>query len=203
MIMKLHSTAIAVGGAILLAGCVVMPTAPMVTVLPGTGKPFDQFHADDANCRNYAYSSVAGPSQAATNTAAANTAAATAIGAAAGAIIGGATGSAGAGAAIGAGSGLLFGSAANANALNYSSYDLQRQYDGAYIQCMYAHGNRVPARVYGGGYSMYSTPAPYSDVPPDYVPNRRPSSDVPPDYVPNGGSGSIPPPNTPPPRGAQ
>ena len=187
--MKPLSIAMAVGGAILLAGCAVMPTAPMVTVLPGTGKPFDQFHADDANCRNYAYSSVAGPQQSATNTAAANTAAATAIGAAAGAIIGAATGSAGTGAAIGAGSGLLFGSAAGANALAYSSYDLQRMYDSAYIQCMYAHGNRVPARVYGS--RPYPAPS-YSAPPPE---------DVPPDYVPRQAPGSIPPPDTPPPRG--
>lgn len=178
-----------VAGAILVAGCVVMPTAPMVTVLPGSNKPFDQFHADDANCRGYAYSMVAGPSQAATNTAAANAAAGTALGAAAGALIGSATGSAGAGAAIGAGTGLLFGSAAGANAYGYSYYDLQRQYDSAYIQCMYAHGNRVPARMYGGAY-----PAPAYAAP-------APSSDVPPDYVPKPGPGSIPPPDTPPPRG--
>ena len=189
MIMKLRPLTLSVGTAILLAGCVYMPTAPMVTVLPGTGKPFDQFHADDANCRNYAYSMVAGPSQAATNTAAANAAAGTALGAAAGALIGAASGSAGAGAAIGAGTGLLFGSAAGANALGYSYYDLQRQYDGAYIQCMYANGNRVPTRMYGRAYPApaYTAPAPSPDVPPDYVPRPNP--------------GSIPPPDTPPPRG--
>jgi len=174
-------------GAAMLAGCVYMPTAPMVTALPGTGKAFDQFRIDDVNCRNYAYSSVAGPSQAASNTAAANTAASTALGAAAGALIGAAAGDAGAGAAIGAGTGLLFGGTANANALGYSYYDLQRQYDSAYIQCMYAHGNRVPARVYG---RTYPSPA-YSAPPPE---------DVPPDYVPRQGPGT-PPPDMPPPRG--
>lgn len=189
--MKSRSIAVCVAGAIVLAGCVVMPTAPMVTVLPGTGKPFDQFHADDANCRNYAYSTVVGPSQAATNTAAANAAAGTALGAAAGALIGAATGSAGTGAAIGAGTGLLFGSAAGANTLGYSSYDLQRQYDNAYIQCMYANGNRVPARMYGPA-RTYSAPAYAAPAPPE---------DVPPDYVPNTGPGSVPPPDTPPPRG--
>ena len=193
--MKGYALAISVSGAMLVAGCVVMPTAPMVTALPGTGKPIDQFQADDMTCRNYAYSNIAGPSQVATNTAAANTAAATVFGAAAGALIGGATGSAGAGAAIGAGTGLLFGGAANANALGYSSYDLQRQFDGAYIQCMYVHGNRVPMRVYGRGYGVprgyggptYGAPSAPEDVPPDYVPTPRPST--------------IPPPETPPPRG--
>ena len=189
MILKRSAIAMSVS-ALVLAGCVVMPTAPMVTALPGTGKPFDQFRIDDTNCRNFAYSSVAGPSQAASNTAAANAAAGTAIGAAAGALIGAASGNAGTGAAIGAGTGLLFGSAAGANALGYSYYDLQRQYDSAYIQCMYANGNRVPARFYGspGGYSMrtYAAPAAPSDVPPDYAPSPPP--------------GSIPPPGTPPPR---
>jgi hypothetical protein len=195
MIMKRYPLATSIGGALLVAGCVVMPTAPMVTVFPGTNKPFDQFQADDMTCRNYAYSGIAGPSQAATNTAAANTAAATVLGAAAGALIGSATGSAGAGAAIGAGTGLLFGGAANANALGYSSYDLQRQFDNAYIQCMYVHGNRVPMRMYGRGYGVprgYGAPA--------YVPPTG-SEDVPPDYVPTPTPGSIPPPDTPPPRG--
>lgn len=188
-------------GTALLGGCVVLPTAPMVTALPGSTKGFDEFRMDDAYCRNYAQSLVAGPSQAATNNAAAGAAGSAALGAAAGAIIGAATGDAGAGAAIGAGTGLLFGSAYGANALGYSSYALQRQYDGAYVQCMYAHGNRVPARVYPG-YAERTSPR-YAGVPPDY-----PSSNagVPPDYPsqqyppPNPSAGSIPPPNTPPPR---
>jgi hypothetical protein len=132
---------------------------------------------DDVDCRSYAYSTVAGPSQAASNTAAANAVGGAALGAAAGAIIGSATGNAGPGAAIGAGTGLLFGSAAGANSLGYSSYGLQRQYDNAYVQCMYAHGNRVPARFVGRG----SPPptyrgAPPADVPPDYVPGPRGSA---------------------------
>ena len=190
--MKPTLCAMSLGSAVLLAGCVIVPTAPMVTVLPGSTKPFDQFRVDDADCRNYAYSTVVGPSQAATNTAAANAAAGTAIGAAAGAIIGSASGNAGAGAAIGAGTGLLFGSAAGANAWNYSYYGLQRQYDAAYVQCMYAHGNRVPARVYGaadGAYTVRTYPAP-----------RSAPEDVPPDYVPPGGSQNSLPPRSGPPQ---
>ena len=41
--------------ALVLAGCVVVPTGPSVMVLPGTGKPFDQFRADEGVCRQYAY----------------------------------------------------------------------------------------------------------------------------------------------------
>ena len=54
------------------------------------------------------------------------------------------SGQAGHGAAIGAGTGLLFGSAAGANAAGYSSYRLQRVYDSAYVQCMYAKGHQIP-----------------------------------------------------------
>ena len=41
--------------ALLMVGaCTTMPTGPGVLVLPGTGKTFDQFRADDYSCRQYA-----------------------------------------------------------------------------------------------------------------------------------------------------
>ena len=85
------------------------------------------------------------------------------VGGAAGAIIGSVSGNAGHGAAIGAGTGLLFGSAAGANAAGYNSYDLQRRYDGAYLQCMYAKGNQVPARY---GPRAYGPPPGWVAPPP-------------------------------------
>jgi hypothetical protein len=131
---------------LVLGGCVTVPVGPAVRVMPGTGKGFDQFQADDVNCRQYAYASIGGPdaARAGQDNAAANAAVATAIGAAAGAAIGAVTGQAGHGAAIGAGTGLLWGSAGGANAAGYSSYQLQNMYDTAYMQCMYARGNQVP-----------------------------------------------------------
>ena len=45
---------------------------------------------------------------------------------------------------MGAGVGLLFGSAAGADAAQSYNYGSQRQYDNAYVQCMYAQGHRVP-----------------------------------------------------------
>jgi len=173
----------AVTSVLLLGGCVVLPTAPTVAALPGSQKGFDQFRADEDACRSYSYAAVGGAGQVATNNAAANAAVGTAIGAAAGAIIGSATGQAGAGAAIGAGTGLLFGGIAGADYAGYSSYQLQRQYDVTYVQCMYARGNRVPGRfVYRGPPRRYAPPyaPPYAPdyPPPDYVP---PGS-VPPDY---------------------
>src|SRR6266568_6172666 len=58
---------------------------------------------------------------------------------AAGAAIGGRSG-----AAVGAGGGLLVGSAAGADAADRSAYGVQRRYDYAFIQCMYAKGHKVP-----------------------------------------------------------
>ena len=50
--MKTTSKGFAAAGALLLlGGCVSMPSGPSMMVLPGTGKSFDQFRADDADCR--------------------------------------------------------------------------------------------------------------------------------------------------------
>lgn len=130
-----------------LAGCaVVPPSAPSLVSLPGAGKTYEQFQLDDLSCRGAAGQATGGPgpSQAAANNAVGSAAVGTAIGAAAGALIGSASGNVGAGAAIGAGAGLLTGSAVGANGAQYSAYGLQRQYDITYAQCMSAKGNQVP-----------------------------------------------------------
>ncbi len=173
--MKMRSAGLAVVASALLCACVTVPTGPSVMVLPGPTKSIDQFNADNWNCQQYARAIFDGsaPAQAAANSAAAGTL----LGAAAGAIIGSATGQAGQGAAIGAGTGLLFGSAAGSNAAGYSYYEGQRQYDIAYMQCMYARGHQIPGRR-----TVYTGPA--SNYPP-----------------PNTPAPSYPPPNTPPPPG--
>ncbi|WP_246793143.1 YMGG-like glycine zipper-containing protein [Burkholderia perseverans] len=148
----------AAAGAGLLSACAVMPPGPSVMALPGTGKTFDQFQADDGNCRQFATNQVGGVSsnQAATASALGSAAVGTALGAAAGAAFNG-----GRGAAVGAGAGLLAGSVVGMGNAQGSAYDVQRRYDYAYMQCMYAAGDRVPVpgRVrsrddggYGGGY---------------------------------------------------
>jgi OmpA family protein len=154
--------------ALVVAGCVTVPTGPAVMALPGSSKNFDAFRADDVSCREYAQYQL-GPvaGQEGQNRAVANAAGGAALGAAAGAIIGSVSGNAGHGAAIGAGTGLLFGSAVGADAAGYTSYDLQRRYDAAYLQCMYAKGNQVPA---GRRYSPRRYGPPVYGPPPDYVP---------------------------------
>ncbi len=159
---------------IALQACVTVPTSPSVMALPGTGKSFEQFRNDDAVCRQYAYEQAGGMAgqQAAQGSAVTSAVAGTALGTAAGALIGAGAGDAGAGAAIGAGTGLLLGSAAGSGAASESSYDAQRRYDNAYLQCMYAKGNQIPG-YYRGGYR--EAPRPRSSTPPP-----------PPDYPPPG-----------------
>jgi hypothetical protein len=180
--MSVRSLTVGLLSATVLGGCVTVPTGPAVMVLPGSNKSFDQFRLDEADCRNYAQAVIGGPNaaQPANDAAAANAAAGAALGAAAGAIIGAASGNAGHGAAIGAGTGLLFGSAAGSNTAGYSSYQLQRNYDVAYMQCMYARGNQVPGQVVYRGTAPASRTPVYSYPPPNYPPPNYPPPNYPP-----------------------
>ena|SRR5579871_3473915 len=145
--------------AVLLAGCASVPDGPSVLVLPGTGKSFDQFRADDVDCRQFASYQVGGKTanQSAVESGVASAAIGTAIGAAAGALIGGHQG-----AGVGAGAGLIGGTLVGTGTGSASSYTLQRRYDYSYQQCMYAKGNRVPV----SGRFSNSAPAPAAYPPP-------------------------------------
>jgi hypothetical protein len=147
-----------------LAGCVSYPQGPSVMVLPGRGKTFDQFRQDDMDCRNYAQYQSGGrdAAQSATSSAVESAAVGTAIGAAAGALIGGNH----QGAAVGAGAGLLTGSLAGSGAANTSARLSQRSYDQAYIQCMYAKGERVPVQEAPVRAPTYAAPPAYYRPPP-------------------------------------
>jgi len=143
-----------------------------VQVLPAPGKPFEQFQADDAVCRQWAAQQIGiSPQETVNQNAAAGAVIGTVIGAGAGALLGAATGHPGAGAAIGAGSGLLFGTASGANAGNISGYEAQRRYDNTYVQCMYSKGNQVPGMVrhYRPRSAAPPPPPDFDSVPPDYV----------------------------------
>jgi hypothetical protein len=128
--------------AVLLAGaCATIPDGPGVLVLPGTGKSFDEFKANDMECRQYASLQIGGssPNDAAANDGVKSAAIGAAVGAAAGALIGG-----GRGAGSGAGAGLIVGGLAGSGTGQQSGRNLQQRYDFAYQQCMYARGHRVP-----------------------------------------------------------
>jgi len=128
-----------------MGGCATVPSGPSVMALPAPGKPFSEFQADDANCRQWAAQQIGqSPQETANQNTVTGAVVGTVIGAGLGAAIGAASGHWGTGAAIGAGSGLLVGTAAGANAGQVYGREAQRRYDHAYIQCMYAVGNQVP-----------------------------------------------------------
>ena len=130
-----------------LGGCTTMPSGPNVMALPGNGKTFEQFRNDDYQCRGYAQSQLGGttPTTAMEDSGVRSAALGTVLGAVAGAAVNGSRG-----AAVGAGTGLAFGGLAGTGSGQASGYGVQRRYDYAYMQCMYAQGNRVPS---AGGYA--------------------------------------------------
>lgn len=81
----------AVAATMLCVGCATAPAGPSVNVLPGTGKPFEQFQADVSVCREWAAGQVKGAF------------------------------------------------------MDAPSWEVQRRYDNAYVQCMYAKGHQVPS----------------------------------------------------------
>jgi hypothetical protein len=177
----LRQCALALTAGFLLSACSTVPTGPSVMVLPGSGRSFVQFQADDAMCRNWAaQQSGATPAQAAAQSGIATAAIGTGVGAAVGAAIGAGAGDPGTGAAVGAGSGLLVGSAAGAARGDWAAASVQSRYDYAYMQCMYANGNQIPVargtvRSYGpqpasspprGGAPRYVPPPPAGPPPP-------------------------------------
>ena len=154
---------------LMLGACATVPSGPGVMVLPGTGKSFDQFRADDYECRQFASAQVGGatPNQAASDSGVKSAAVGTLIGAAAGAAIDG-----GRGAAVGAGAGLAVGALAGTGAAEGSSYNLQRRYDAGYTQCMYAKGHKIPTS--GRFTSANPNPAPAAYTPPPPPPGSPP-----------------------------
>jgi uncharacterized protein YcfJ len=116
-----------------------------VLVLPGSAKNFEQFRADDSECRQYASFQVNGttPDQAAADSGVRSAAIGTAVGAVAGGLIGGHDG-----AASGAGAGLVIGALSGTGAALGSRRNSQQRYDHAFQQCMYAKGHKVPVEGY-------------------------------------------------------
>jgi hypothetical protein len=166
--MKPFYAVIGLSAALIAGGCASLTTGPSTLALPGTGKTFNQFRLDDGECQRYAFQKIGGMTaeKAAEDSAVRSAAIGTVVGAVAGAAIGGNSG----GAAVGAGTGLLFGSVAGTDASQRSAYGSQRQYDNAYVQCMYAHGHKVPVPAGMAKLMQEQTPATPPAPPPDYSP---------------------------------
>lgn len=173
--MTASTRGLSIAACVLLTACATVPTGPSVLVLPGTGKSFEQFEADDAVCRQWALQQTGmTPNQAAAASTATGAAVGTAVGAGLGAAIGAAAGSPATGAAVGAGAGLFGGTAVGAGNAYGSSISAQQHYDIAYVQCMYAKGNQVP--ITRGSHPVYSASPP---LPPG-VPPPPPGTPPPP-----------------------
>lgn len=161
---------------LMLGACSTVPTGPSIMALPGTGRSFDQFRRADSDCRQFAIDQVGGTTanQASVESGVKGAALGVAVGALAGAAMNGQQG-----AGVGAGMGLLVGSAAGIEAGQAFAYGSQRRYDNAYIQCMYAKGDRVPlaGRLVPAPAAIANPPATvYAPPPPGYPP--PPSPDV-------------------------
>ena len=163
--MRLTATAAAgLAALIALTGCATPPPGPTVAVMPAPNKPFNVFADEQAVCRQWADSQVAGQAQAANNQALGSAALGTILGAGLGAAVGAASGAPGIGAAIGAASGATVGTAVGANGSAYANMPIQQRYNVAYSQCMYAKGNQVPME--------YQQPPPgYGPPPQGYSPS--------------------------------
>jgi hypothetical protein len=132
----------------LLGACATMPMGPSVLVLPGAGKSFEDFTVDNGTCQEWAAQQAGGnPDQNGQTRAASSAAIGTLLGAGTGAVIGAAYGNPAAGAAIGAGSGLFLGGASGLDSGQNWRWELQRRYDNAFQQCMYAKGNQIPVNA--------------------------------------------------------
>lgn len=177
---KLFLTTLTLSSVALVACTPTLPAGPSVAVMPGKSKSFEAFQNDNAICTQYADTQIGvDPQRNARDDAVAGAVTGALLGAAAGAALGDSSRAAGAG----AGAGLLLGAAAGNNNAVRSSGQLQRRYDVAYEQCMYAKGNQLPQmehpRYRSSAYSSpayYPPPAPYYP-PPGYYP-------PPPDYYP-------------------
>lgn len=143
--MKLRNLALGAAFITALAACASIPVGPSIAVMPGPGKPFDQFNIDNSICKNFAQQELGtNPNDVAREQVLTGAATGAILGAASGALMGHGHDSP---AGEMAGAGLIVGSAVGASAANQSIMTLQRRYDIAYRQCMYAKGNQVPGHV--------------------------------------------------------
>lgn len=127
-------------GIALLQGCAVTPLGPTVQVLPQRNKPFEAFQQDQGVCTQYAASQVQGQASRANYLAAGGTVLGTVLGAGLGAAVG-----RGGGAAVGAAGGAALGTGIGSGNSTNAAGGIQGQYNNAYVQCMVAKGNQLPA----------------------------------------------------------
>lgn len=150
----------------LLAACASTPLGPSVSVYPAPFKPFEVFEREQDECVAYAEQRVSGQADAANRRALG----ATALGAVIGLGLGAATGDGNA-ATVGGVAGTAIGGSIGSDQSQRAEFSIQRRYDIAYTQCMYAKGNQVP------GFRRAAAPPP---PPPGAPPPPPPPGSPPP-----------------------
>ena len=126
--------------ALSLSGCTEI--APTAQILPGPGKTFEQFTADQQACESSTDVQMKPYADRSTERQLGALALGTVLGAGLGAAIGG-----GNGAGIGAAAGAIGGTAVGADQGSSDIQRLQLMYDNYYTACMVTRGNRPPAPV--------------------------------------------------------
>jgi hypothetical protein len=129
------------------AGCAQTPQGSTVQVMPGPGKSFEAFQADQSDCKTFAATQVQGQAEHANQRAVGAALLTTLLGAGVGAGAGAPWGAAGQGAGAGAAAGAAMGAAVGANMSANEQVGIQVQYDNAFSQCMFAKGEMVPGFV--------------------------------------------------------
>ena len=167
---SLRRSAIILAPLLLLEACASQPLGPTVAVMPASNKPFEVFQGDQSLCKQYASGEVQGGAQQANDRQVGTAAIGTLLGAGLGAALGG-----GRGAAIGAGGGILGGTAVGAGPSGQAQSSLQRRYDLAYSQCMYARGNQIPGYQPAVASAPPGSP-PYPQPASGYAPYPQPTS---------------------------
>ncbi len=178
--MKIHTAAKRLGvlslAAFLTACATSVPTGPSVAVMPAQGKPFEIFQQDNAICKDYASREAGIDRNAVTqNEMLQGGVAGALLGAAAGAAIGDNSRAA----ATGAGIGAIVGTAAGSGNAQRVNSEMQRRYDIAYEQCMYAKGNQLPQ---ANSESYYTEVTTVRSVPPYAAPLPPDMRSPPPPY---------------------
>ena len=164
--MKLKGRFLLLLAVVTLSACATIPTGPSVMVWPGPGKPFEVFQSDDTICRQWANQQAGAPSESANRTLASGAAVGMMLGAGLGAAFAAPSGHVGAGVGFGAATGAIMGAAAASGPAYGAQGEIQRRYDHAYMQCMYARGNQVPNAARPPRRAVPPPPPP----PPGYTP---------------------------------
>lgn len=127
-------------GALILSACAETPDGPTALVLPGPNKSYEDFQKDKNFCITQAASAVDDQAEKENHRAILGSLLTAGLGTGLGAAIGGGTG-----AAIGAGGGALGGAGVAKGYSESKQGNIQTQYDNAFIQCMIAQKNVLPA----------------------------------------------------------